>query len=52
MIACFEACRAEDCDVFGLSEALYRRYGTPIRRDIDDVLREIELTVDVHVFTK
>ncbi len=52
VIACFEACRAEDCDVFGLSEALYRRYGTPIRRDIDDVLREIELTVDVHVFTK
>ena len=50
--ACFEACREKDCDVFGLREVLYRRYGAKIRAEGDGLLRRIELTVDVHVFTK
>ena len=49
---CFEACREKDCDVFGIREVLYRRYGARIRKEGDGLLRKIELTVDVHVFTK
>lgn len=52
VMRCFETCRTEGCDVYGLCEVLYRRYGTKARDRGEDLLRETRLEVEVCVFTK
>ncbi len=47
---CFNVCRDEQCDVLGLGEVLYRKYGADFVRN--DYLSRLKLDVRVSVFTK